>query len=63
MQRACDLFEVSRSAFYTWSEHVPSERDLADAQLSEKIIEIHKTSRRTYGAPRIVAEPPAVASA
>jgi putative transposase len=53
---ACDLFEVSRSAYYDWSRHAPSSRELSDQELGDKITELHAASRRTYGAPRITAE-------
>ena len=53
--KACVLLEVSRSAFYGWHHHEPGARALADAKLQGKIVEIHRTSRRTYGAPRITA--------
>ena len=52
---ACALLEVSRSAYYVWSRHCPSKRELSDAELGERIVEIHETSRHTYGAPRITA--------
>ena len=55
VSKACALFEVSRSAFSVWQQHVPSARSLADERLGEAIGEIHRTSRRTYGAPRITA--------
>jgi transposase InsO family protein len=50
---ACRLLEVSRAAYYTWSKHIPSERQLSDEALAERISEIHARSRGTYGAPRI----------
>jgi transposase InsO family protein len=53
--RACALMEVSRSAFYLWSQHEPGPRARADAELEPKIAEIHKDSRGTYGAPRVTA--------
>ena len=53
---ACALLEVSRSAYYEWSKHVPSARDVSDAELGDKIVDIHTKSRRTYGAPRITTE-------
>jgi len=53
---ACVLLEVSRSAYYEWSKHVPSARELSDAELGDKITDIHTKSRRTYGAPRITTE-------
>ena len=51
--KACELLEVSRSAYYEWSKHTPSPRQLADNELAERIEKIHKASRRTYGAPRV----------
>jgi hypothetical protein len=30
---ACVLLKVSRSAYYEWSKHIPSARDLSDAEL------------------------------
>ena len=53
VHRACALLEVSRSAYYDWSKHIPSARQVADAELAERIEEIHKESRGTYGWPRV----------
>jgi len=50
---ACRLLKVSRAAYYSWSKHIPSERQLSDAALAGRITEIHARSRGTYGAPRI----------
>ncbi len=54
--KACDLLQVSRSAFYAWHEHVLSPRALSDAELTEKIRAVHSASQGTYGAPRVHAE-------
>ena len=54
--KACELLQVSRSAFYDWHEHIPSARALSDAELTEKIRAIHAASKGTYGAPRMHAE-------
>ena len=51
--KACDLLQVSRSAFYQWRKQVPSARQVSDAELTEKIREIHVASGGTYGAPRV----------
>jgi transposase InsO family protein len=51
--RACELLEVSRSAFYASIDRPPSARARADAALSELIARSHRQSRGTYGAPRI----------
>lgn len=51
--KACELLEVSRSAFYDFAQHRPSARALADEQLGERIEEIFDASRGTYGWPRV----------
>ena len=51
--RACELLEVSRSAFYDWHQHRPSLRQLADEALGERIQAIFDASRGTYGWPRV----------
>jgi hypothetical protein len=53
---ACRLLEVSRAAYYGWSEHRPTRREISDAELCELIRMIHNESRGTYGAPRVTAE-------
>lgn len=53
--KACALMEVSRSAFYSWDHPEPGPRARADATLTGKIVEIHRQSRGTYGAPRVTA--------
>jgi len=47
---------VSRSGFHAWERRPPSDRNLADAWLGERIRQIHSSSRGTYGAPRVHAE-------
>jgi putative transposase len=51
--KACELLEVSRSAFYEWHQHRPSPRQLADEVLAERIEAIFDDSRGTYGWPRV----------
>ena len=51
--QACAALEVSRSAYYQWSQHAPSQRAQADAALGERIASIHRESRGTYGSPRV----------
>ena len=51
--KACELLEVSRSAFYDWHAHRPSARQLADDALAERIQAIYDDSRSTYGWPRV----------
>jgi putative transposase len=55
---ACQTLGVSRSGFYDWltAQANPCARRVADAALSETIVEIHRQSRGTYGAPRVDAE-------
>jgi hypothetical protein len=53
---ACRVLGVSRSGYYEWRERPPSARDLADAHLANTILDIHRMSRRAYGAPRVHAE-------
>jgi len=54
--KACELLVVSRSAFYDRMVHIPSAREVSDAELTEKIKAIHADSGGTYGAPRILDE-------
>jgi putative transposase len=49
------MLGVSRSGFHAWERRGPSQRDLADAWLGERIGEIHRESRETYGARRVHA--------
>ena len=54
--KACELLEVSRSAFYDRLHHTPSAREISDGELTERIRTIHADSKGTYGAPRITDE-------
>lgn len=56
VERACALTGVSRSAYYQWRERKPSAHASADEALKERIIRIHKESKGTYGAPRVLAQ-------
>jgi putative transposase len=51
----CRVLGVSRSGFHAWERRAPSDRELADAWLGERIREIHAESRQTYGARRVHA--------
>ena len=51
--KACELLEVSRSAFYASRTRPPCERARQDRELIELIERSHAQSRGTYGAPRI----------
>ncbi len=52
----CRLLGVSTSGYYAWHGRAPSAHAESDTALFERIREIHRTSRGTYGAPRIHAE-------
>jgi len=52
----CRLLEVSPSGYYAWRNRAPSDREVTDAVLAERIRAIHRRSRGTYGAPRIHEE-------
>jgi transposase InsO family protein len=52
----CRLLEVSKAGYYAWCNRAQSKRAVEDARLSTRIKLIHKTSRRTYGSPRIHAQ-------
>lgn len=52
----CRALKASRSGYYDWKDRPPSKRDRKNAQLTEKIREIHEHSRRIYGYPRVHAE-------
>ena len=52
----CRVMGVSTSGFYDWRGCPVSERDWADAALTDKMVDIHRMSRRSYGSPRVHAE-------
>jgi putative transposase len=56
VQFMCRMLGVSRSGYYDWRGRSPSRRSREDATLTGKIREIHRTSRETYGSPRVHAE-------
>src|SRR3954449_10845963 len=53
---ACRVMKVSTSGFYAWRAQPVSDRDYADAVLTDTIVDIHRMSRRSYGSPRVHAE-------
>lgn len=53
IQWLCELLEVSTSGYYAWATRQPGKRQKADLELTERIQEVHRTSRKTYGSPRI----------
>ena len=52
----CRVLEVSTSGYYAWCKRRPSARAERDAQLKQRIREIHEWSDGTYGRPRMHAE-------
>ena len=56
VKHCCELFEVSRAAYYQRKSHVPSAREVSDAELVEKIRQVHDDSDGTYGSPRVHRE-------
>lgn len=52
----CRVLGISPSGYWAWRRRTPSRRAQADRKLRERIAAIHRSSRGTYGAPRIHAE-------
>jgi putative transposase len=52
----CKIVGVSKSGYYAWRDRPLSKRTREDAALTERIVEVHKRSRETYGYPRVHAE-------
>jgi len=52
----CRVMKVSTSGFYQWRAQPCSDRDWDDAVLTNTIVDIHRMSRRSYGAPRVHSE-------
>jgi transposase InsO family protein len=52
----CQVMEVSVSSYYAWRKRPESERKEENQQILEKIKDIHKQSRQTYGSPRVYGE-------
>lgn len=52
----CRVLRVSPSGYYDWLDRVPSARARANAELTQPIEQIHRSSDATYGAPRVHAE-------
>lgn len=53
VKHACELFEVSRSAYYQRKTHTPSARALGDGEALDAIRKVHAEPDGTYGAPRV----------
>jgi transposase InsO family protein len=53
---ACRVLKVSTSGYYEWLTRPPSARQVSDEALTATIRQVHRDSRGTYGAPRVLAE-------
>ncbi len=49
----CAAYEVKRSGYYTWEKSPESQREQADALLTQQIEVVHQKHKGRYGAPRI----------
>jgi transposase InsO family protein len=51
----CRLHKVSPAGYYAWRGRARSARSIEDDRLAEKIAQVHRASRETYGSPRVHA--------
>jgi transposase InsO family protein len=56
VKHCCDLFQVSRAAYYQRQKQLPSARQVAENELIEQIRQVHDESDGTYGSPRVYRE-------
>jgi transposase InsO family protein len=56
VKHCCELFQVSRAAYYQRKQQIPSARERSDAELMEQIRQVHDDSDATYGPPRVHRE-------
>ena len=54
--RACELLQVSRSAYYQQRDDQPTAREQSNTDLTALITELHTESKGRYGAPQIHAQ-------
>lgn len=52
----CEILSVSRSGYYDWHGHSPSQRAVANQGLDGKIKSLYDEHKKRYGAPRITKE-------
>jgi putative transposase len=52
----CEFLKVSRSGYYAYLNHQPSQRERANTELVKVIKDIHQQSKQRYGSPRVHAE-------
>jgi putative transposase len=56
VRTACRVLRVSPSGYYDWLDRKPCRRAQANAELMQRIDEVHRASDATYGMPRVHAE-------
>lgn len=49
----CEIFNVSRSGYYSWLDRAPSKRNIENQKLDQNIKLIFEENKFRYGAPRI----------
>lgn len=49
----CTVFDISRSAYYAWTERKPSKRDKRRERLEHQIRRVFIVSRRLYGSNKV----------
>lgn len=52
----CQVFEVSRSGFYSWQKSAESNRAIENQMLTEQILKTYQDSKKIYGSPKIAKE-------
>ena len=52
----CRVLEVSRSGYYRWLKHKPSQRELDNQRLDAQIRQIYDDNKGRYGSPKITQE-------
>jgi putative transposase len=55
IRQMCQVLGVSRSGYYAWCKRQPSGRNEANTVLLAEIRKVHRSSRQTYGSPRVHA--------
>jgi len=56
VEKMCRVLKASRSGYYVWKDEPVTKRMRAEAELVNRIFNIHRDSRKTYGSPRIAKE-------
>ncbi|MCV9880638.1 IS3 family transposase [Brenneria izbisi] len=56
VKRICLLLNVSRRGYQSWRNRTPSQRQLSNDTLSQRLIQLHHDSRGTYGIRRLQSD-------